>query len=329
MIKDEIETNKLIDIREKQKELREKQAEIEEFLKEIEKLNTICFALSGNIKFEREKIDSLKKEIAFRKKHLEEVDKNLNSFLDKNNPNSQFYVDEIKNKIIKEKLTQLLEEKIPELKPNQLNHERNDSDNEFRDLITDHVNLMYIQYDSSQNTPDKTDKQQFRISSKSTFKSLKRIACLYWDIDNDGDYIICDDAEGILYNEDILIDAWLRDYSALANNLKLVSINSLKMRQKLIGNQENRIKENNKFNYKNLKKENFLDINIGNDNSNHKIREFFNEYQGLNPFILIEEKSEDGAEKKIEGAGEQARNIETSFWMLLLLLCFFILTLFF
>ena len=83
MIKDEKENNTLIGIREKQRELREKQAENEEFIKEIEKLNTVCFALSGSVKFEREKIESLKKEIGYRKKHLKNIEKNFNCFNDK------------------------------------------------------------------------------------------------------------------------------------------------------------------------------------------------------------------------------------------------------
>jgi hypothetical protein len=349
MLKNEKETNNLIEIRDRQKELREKQAESEDFIKEIEKLNTICFALSGNIKFEREKNESIKKEIIFRKKHLEDTEKNYRSFLDRDKPESKFYVMEIKNKLIREKLINLLTDRIPELAENNPNNANSDLfkqnfnisdqnkeqplENEFKNLVIDHVNLTYVQYEGEiQTGREISDRQSFRISSISNFKTLKKIACQYWDIENENDFVITDEAEAILYYEEASINEWLRDYSVLANSFKLISINAIKDRSKLVGNQENRIRDNNKLGVKGFKKENIIIGNPTGDQSVHKIREFFNEYPGLRPYTLISdnnEKAVEEKEKKLEGAHDQAKNIETSFLMLLNLALFFVFNLIF
>lgn len=345
MINDK-ETNNLIVIRDRQKELREKQGESEEFIKEIEKLNTICFALSGNVKFEREKNESIKKEIIFRKKHLEDTEKNYRSFLERDKPESKFFVMEIKNKLIREKLIDLLTDRIPELVENNAissssdlyrptfnisDENKEQSENEFKNLIIDHVHLTYVQYEENQTGKETTDKQSFRISSISNFKTLKKIACQYWDIENENDFVITDEAEAILYYEEASINQWLLDYSVLVNSFKLIPINALKGRIRLVGNQENRIRDNNKLGVK-FKKGNIIIENSLPDQSAQKMKEFFNEYPGLRPYTLISdnnEKSGEEKEKEMEGAEEQAKNIETSFIMLLNLTLFFVFNLIF
>lgn len=333
-MKDDKETINLINRRDDLRRKREKKAENEEFRKEIGNLNTICIALSGNIKFEREKNESLVKEINFRKKHLEEIEKNFLSFNDRNNPEAKGYIVQMKNKLIQKKLEELLIEKIPEI--NKSNNKNDNAlmsnENEFQNLVTDHVVVHYLQYNDPYDTDKvKDDRQSFRISSKSTFKSLKKIACQYWDMENENDFVITDESEAMIYNEEMTIDSYLRDYSVMANSFKLLSLLTLKVRTKLISTQENKIKEKNKFSNKGGKNEGISEINSAHDGSQHKIREFFNEYPGMRPFTLItdDKVGSEGGSRKVEDAYEQAKNIETSFWMLLMLLLFFVLNIYF
>jgi hypothetical protein len=329
MKKDDKETTDLLDIKERQRRLREKQAENEEFIKEIERLTSKCTALSSSIKFEKEKNESLKKEIHFRRRHFDDIEKNFNSFKDKNNPESKFFVMEMKNKLIRERLNELLTERIPELNTNKESVNDYGEKNEFRDLVVDHVTLTFIKYEGIVPTGlEKIDKQSFKIAKNSTFKTLKIIACQYWDLENENEYLITDEAEGMIYNEEIFIDSWLRDYSVLANNFKLVAISAIKLRNRLVGNQESRVKENNKISSKGGKKENIqLSGSGGGDSSKHKIREFFSEFPGLKPFTLSYLSEQEI--KKLDDAENQAKNAETSFFMLIVLIVFFFLNLFF
>jgi hypothetical protein len=335
MSKAEKETSKAVELKEKQRQLRERQTENEEFIKEIEKLNSTCFALSDNLKFEREKNESLKKEMNFRKKHLDNIEKNYTSFLEKNNPSSKIFVMELKKKMIREKLIELVIDRIPELNTNTgaINNDANaeeGNENEFRNLIIDHVALTYIKYEGNKRTGlEDTDKQSFRIAKNSKFISLKKIACQFWDINEESEYVITDEAEGLIYNEDMCVDNWLKENSVLANNFKLVPLNAIKSRNNLVGNQVSRIKENNKIGSRAARKENFAQSNIV-DSSKVKIREFFREYPGLKPFILVdqEEVKKGGADKNLDDK-DQAVKIETSFLMLVLLVVFSLLNIFF
>lgn len=329
MKKDENEKNGIVDIKERQRRLREKQAENEEFIKEIDRLTSRCTALSSSIKFEKEKNESLKKEIVFRRKHFEDIEKNFNSFKDKNNPESKFFVMEMKNKLIRERLNELLKERIPELNTNKESVNDYGEKNEFRDLVVDNVCLTFIKYEGPIPTGlEKIDKQTFKIAKNSTFKTLKLIACQFWDLNNDSEYIITDEAEGMIYNEEVLIDSWLRDYSVLSNNFKLIAISDIKLRNRLVGNQESRVRENNKISSKGGKKQNLqLSGSGGGDSSKHKIREFFTEFQGLKPYTLTYQSENEI--KKLDKAEDQAKNAETSFFLLIILILFFVLNLIF
>jgi hypothetical protein len=330
------QNKKLLDKKERIKDLRKMKAENEEFTKEIEYLTSNCFALSENIKYEHEKNQSLKGEIQFRVNHLEEIEKQYTSVVDEKNPESKKYVIELKNKIIKKKLEEILIEKIPEISvsANKNDNKEEINQNEFHNLVFDHVMLIFTTYETSPTESianplshnKREDKQNFRISKLSTFKNLKKIACMFWDIDNDNDYAITDEAEALIYNEDMKIDTFLKDYSVLGNCFRLMSYPHLKTRNKLTGIQEHRMKEANKIYDKN-KKENFEVY--GGGSSAVKIKDFFNEYPGLKPFTLISSEDKSGSEaiSKKSDVQTQAKNIETSFWMLLLLILFFVLNL--
>lgn len=324
--------------KEKLKDLRRKKAENEENIKEVRRLNENCYALSEQIKYENEKNIGLKTEIEYRIHDLKEKERQYSSVVDQNNPDSKKYVIELKNSMIKNKLEELLLEKMPELNTSNTTNGTsnfNKQDNEFYDLIFDNITLLYTQYDSNDpSIKSKEDKQSFRVSKDSTFKFLKQIACAFWDIDNDNDYAITDEAEALIYNEDMKIDGYLRDYSPLVNVFRLMSISALKTRSKLIGIQEHRMKEVNKLysKDKSRKKDNKNEVNSAYDSSAHKIKDFFNsDYPGLKPYLLSinEEKSENTDKPKREDAHSQANKIETSFFMLLVLVIFFVLNIMF
>ena len=163
MLKADKEDKSLLDLKEKQRKHREMQTENEENVKQIEKLKTTCFQLANSVEFEQEKNKSLKKEIQFRKKHFENTEKNYLSFKDKHNPESKIFVMELKKKLIKDKLTELLTDSIPELNGNSQKDANVDPQNEkkeFNNLIIDHVVLTYVKYEGGERSGfEEIDKQ--------------------------------------------------------------------------------------------------------------------------------------------------------------------------
>jgi hypothetical protein len=92
------------------------------------------------------------------------------------NPDTLNSVEEMKNEFIKKNLEELLIQDSPELNymkdiyDEEIEHENN----EFRDLIYDHVTIIHTVYEKNEDAMEKTEeKKNFRISKKTDFKSLK------------------------------------------------------------------------------------------------------------------------------------------------------------
>jgi hypothetical protein len=312
-------------------ELRKKRAHNDELKKQIEDLNTECYALSDDFKKEVDKNKALEQEIIFRREHFKEINRQLESLQDSGNPNSLEYLKKIKDKYIKKKLEDLIYEKIPEINIllNEQDHSKQneiESRNEFYNLLYDYVKLINTSYEPDHHTKKKELEQCFKISKKSTFNALKIQACTFWGISDYNEYVICDDYENLIYNENLCINAYITEYSISSNNFRLIALNTIKSRKKFTPLQEIRMKEENKLISK-PKAVQRLNYEYTTDTSVTKIRDFFSKYLGLRPYLLqIEEK--EGGEKKLTPY-QQAKNIETSFWMLFILLIFFFLTLLF
>jgi hypothetical protein len=312
-------------------ELRKKRAHNNELKKQIEDLNTECYALSDDFKKEVEKNKALEQEIIFRREHLKEINRQLESLQDSGNPNSVEYLKKIKDKYIKKKLEDLLYERIPEINVllNEQDHSKHneiESRNEFYNLLYDYVKLINTSYEPDHHTKKKELEQCFKISKKSTFNALKVQACTFWGINDYNEYVICDDYENLIYNENLYINSYITEYSISSNNFRLVALNTIKSRKKFTPLQEIRMKEENKLISK-QKTVQRLNYEYTTDTSVTKIRDFFSKYLGLKPYLLqVEEK--EGSEKKLT-PHQQAKNIETSFWMLFILLIFFFLTIMF
>jgi hypothetical protein len=306
---------------------RQAQTENDENTEIIKKLNKQCYALTQNIKFYEKKNEEIENEIKKRESELDIIEKKLSQIkVNKEGDDAQNLIKEHKKKKINEILEKILSDKVPELNIQNDGDKNENIDNEFRNLVFDHVVLYNTQLDVQSSTNEKSRKL-FRISAQSTFEDLHQVSCQYWSIENKEDWVITDDAEAIIYNEKEKINDWLKAYSPLINNFKLVSINTLKERKMLVGNQDNRIKEMNKLGVKGEKGESYSQQSQ--NNPREEINNFFNEFPGLKPFILLDDKSKEFTDKSAEDASVQAKNVETSFWMLLILILFFFLNLFF
>lgn len=302
-------------------ELRQKKQEIDRYLPEIEQKNEICHQLFENIQYEKTKLHTYQQEINIRTKRLEALKTQLSAIRGLGNANSKNQVTEIKTQIIKEKLEELLSQKIPEVGLSNNKKAKNESDeNEFKDLVHENICIIYTQYESATAKTKKEEKQSFKISKKTKFKTLKETACQFFRIENPNDYLLTDDSEAILYNEDLEIDEYMKYYSVRLNVFRLVSSLLLRARSKIIPIQENKLKEMNTFKSKSrneVKK-------TGQGTGSQYLNEFINDYSGFKPYIL--RKDDTIPEKEPGEIKAQAKELDTSFIMLLLTIVFMAFT---
>jgi hypothetical protein len=309
--------------------LREKRAEYDEIKKHIELINTKCYAYNAELKLEEDKLKALRSEIEFRKRNRDELEtqyESLKASGDSSKSNEE-YIKTMKTKFIKQNLSRLMHEKIPEIDKVLNNQSENEAlESEFFNTVFDHVKLLFTVYDT-QNPFLKLksdDEKCFKISKKSQFSILKTQACYYWGLNDEKEYVITDDSESFIYNENQSINTFLENYSVSNNLFRLVSINTFKNRKKIFPIQEHRFREN-KLSAKQKPREKKR-YELTADSSTTEITKFYNEYAHIKPYLLLPD--EKNIVRNIDPYA-QARNIETSFWMLLLLLIFFALTIIF
>ncbi len=177
-------------------------------------------------------------------------------------------------------------------------------------------------------------KQAFRISSKTTFLDLKEIACEFFHVTDNKNYLITDEAESIFIDEESNVNEYLSEFSVFSNNFKLVSLSVLKSRTELIKVQKDKIKtENNKL-LDSLGRGNqggSAAESSGHDSSLGKINSFFNDYFGLTPYILHEgeeksEKDRKAAKNSSIFTSSLVTSIDTSFVMMIVLVFYYIFT---
>ena len=305
-------------------ELRQKKQEIDRYLPEIEQKNEICHQLFENIQYEKTKLHTYQQEINIRTKRLEALKTQLSAIRGLGNANSKNQVTEIKTQIIKEKLEELLSQKIPEVGLSNNKKAKNESEeNEFKDLVHENICIIYTQYESATAKTKKEEKQSLKISKKTKFKTLKETACQFFRIENPNDYLLTDDSEAILYNEDLEIDEYMKYYSVRLNVFRLVSSLLLRARSKIIPIQENKLKEMNTFKSKSRNEVK----NTGQGTGSQYLNEFINDYSGFKPYIL--RKDDTIPEKEPGEIKAQAKELDTSFIMLLLTIVFMAFTIFF
>ena len=301
-------------------------AENEDLLKENEKLNEKCYAIAEKINYQSEKNKNFQHEIEYKQKLSKQFERTYKSIIS-DNPDTIKIVEEMKNDFIKKKLEELLLQNIPEIY-----HLKNTLDeeievfkqNEFHDLIFDHVTIIRTDYEKvTEVWKKREEKIEFRISKRTDFKTLKITACNYFDIENLEDYVLTDDAEALISNDKILLDEFMRNYSVFNNCFRLISISHLNSRSQLIDLQEYRMKVTNKLNIKDLNKDVNVKYKSNSDFSGPKIKEFFSEYPGLKPFILQSDEKMTIPNEIRQNKGN-SKKLETNFLMILAILVFFI-----
>ena len=297
---------------------RQKKREMEKYVQEIESKNEICHQLTENIKYEKTRNNTTKNEIKLRADRLKELNEQYQAILNKDNLEMDSKVNLIKKQIIKEKLEELLDFKIPEAGLKQKRKINDVNENEFKDLIHESIKVIYTKYESPFSKINKEESQNFIISRYSIFSSLKETACSYWNLDMN-EFILTDETESIIYNDKIPINEYMKSYSIRSNIIRLIKINILKARVKILPSQESRLKETNKLEIKGKG-----EIKRGGGGSFTQIvSEFINNYPNLKPYLL----GKDPGESESENKEIQAKDLDTSFYMLVLCFLLCILTL--
>ena len=305
---------------------RERQIEIENYIDEIEKKTKSCHELLEKIQITKKDIQNLKIEINICRKRLSQLEKNFDFINngDLQNPNTCEQIKILKQKIIIDKLDKLLSEKIPELNlnPNFYNKIENE-ENEFHGLIHENIKVILTTYI---NTEDLNYQKQeeyccFKISCNTKFSYLKKTCAIFWNINDIEEYLFTDDVEGIIYNENLIINDYMKYYSIKSNIIHLIKKNTLNNRKKLLQFQEILLEEMNSEKIK-QKSEN----RIIKDSGNTIIRNFFKTYSGLIPYSIDKVEYKDG-EEQVKTISP--KELDTSLIMIILFLIVFILTLIF
>ncbi len=297
---------------------RQKKREMEKYVQEIESKNEICHQLTENIKYEKTRNNTTKNEIKLRADRLKELNEQYQAILNKDNLEMDSKVNLIKKQIIKEKLEELLDYKIPEVGLKQKRKINDVNENEFKDLIHESIKVIYTKYESPFSKINKEESKNFIISKYSIFSSLKETACSYWNLDMN-EFILTDETESIIYNDKIPINEYMKNYSIRSNIIRLIKINILKARVKILPSQESRLKETNKLEIKGKG-----EIKRGGGGTFTQIvSEFINNYPNLKPYLL----GKDPGESESDNNEVQAKDLDTSFYMLVLCFLLFILTL--
>ena len=228
----------------------------------------------------------------------------------------------LKTETIKAKLDELLAQKIPEAGlSNNIKAKDESEKNEFKILVHENINIIYTQYETATSKDKKEEKQSFKISKNTIFKTLKETSCQYFGIENINDYLLTDDTEAILYDEELKIDDYMKFYSVRINILRLMSITLLRARAKIIPLQEDRLKETNTFKSKlrnEVKKS-------GHGSGSQYTNEFINYFMGYKPYFLSQE--ENIVEKDSSEVKSEAKDLDTSFIMFALTIVLMALTL--
>ena len=320
-------------------------SENEQLEREISELNECCFGLKETILYEELKIEDLNKEIKFRQEQQEQISKQFQSIKEnQHGQESKKFIFQKKTKIIKDLLEEEIIKRIPEFSNSNKNNAAEDK-NEFTNLTFDHIFVQYtdkfeslLENDDSKifNKPQnlKYSKQCFKISSYTTFIELKNVACQFFCVENEGEYLITDEAESILIDDSQKINEYLMNYSVFNNNFKLTFLPFIKRRTALLEAQEQKIRSDNKLNDAAAGGGGKDSSGQGYDTTIGKIKSFFNEYIGLKQYLLYE-----GVDKKEVSSGKKIQNniftqslvnrIDTSFIMLLFLILFYICTIVF
>ena len=307
---------------EKINEMRKKKQDIDKWLPEIERKSQKCHHLKEKIEEEKKKIKEIQIEMELSQQKKEENRKTLASINGTGHLEDKGRIQKLKEEIINQKLKALLFDKLPETGISNMKRAKNEkNENEFYNLIQNNIEVIYTVYDSSTTTTATIEeKQKFNISNNTQFKSLKNTACNFWNISNVNDYYLTDETEAIIHDEDMKIDEFITLYSVRCKCFKLIHISLLKARNKVLPFQEHELQKKNLFNSKEdiIVKKSFQGLSM------QYVNEFINQYIGLKSYFL--KKDENAVEREILNSKKQARELDTSFIMLVLMIVFMSLT---
>jgi hypothetical protein len=331
------------------KELREFKNENENYENQTNLLNEKCYAIMGEIEYLKEKLIHTQQEIDYRNNKLIEIkDKfiSLNSILkegeikikDKNNLNK------IQSDLIKRNLEKIFLENIPEWescidkKDKFFDQENHLKEPPFSDLIFDNVIIIIDinEINKSKNVLTlKLIKQSFLISKFSTFKEIKSISCKFFSLSDEDLFIITDIHEAIIYNENMNIEYFFREYSVILNEFKLTRLKTIKEKIKLDNKSEQYLLSSNRINNKKILSDNCHFSGKIEKKFISKFIEFFSDYPRLKNYCLLNGNEKEirfndiGNEKYKKKIDTLKYSLETSFMKFIILLIIYFTTVIF
>ena len=86
---------------------------------------------------------------------------------------------------------------------------------------------------------------KIRIDKNSKFSDIKTICCSFWDISNNNDYVITDENEGMVFDQEFNVNDFIRDYYH-NGYFRIIDIKNLKKRYDLLTGQQQKMQYFNK-----------------------------------------------------------------------------------
>ncbi len=295
-------------------------------------LNKSNSELSQNIIYQKNKNASLLSQIFTMEKNLKEINIQYKALVNSDDPESQRQILEIKRGAIKTKIEDILERKFPEIKQYGVEDLPKNEQNEYYNMIYDHIIINFFQFDEYDNKIINKEKQGFRISKESSFSSLKTICENFWLIDNIEDYIFADEIEGVIPQDQDKVYDYLRNYSIRSNVILLIPIAVINIRELPLPEQENKMKELNRVKgNSNVNMNNDNNLNIEFNKKKEKIVQFNELYEGLKLFTSINQRKDLKEKEDIYSMGDNHLNTKqgtfsTSLIMLFTTICSIIFT---
>ena len=295
------------------KEIRDKQIAIDELTVALERKSKEILFIQESIAIEEERLREEKEEYNIR---FKDYQKTLTEIDNLENNGSNFSLNEmikLRKETAENEISKQLKERITQL-DKVYKGSLNKNDQIYYQLIFENIQVKY-----------KNKNLSFIINKHTTFSLVKHQVIEFFKIDeNPSLYIFTNEINALIMTEEQSIDNYLRDYSINNNQFFLDYLPNLMDLKSLTPLQDSRISDNFKSN-KRIGNKNKVEQNSNFDFTQNEIKNFTSDFSLIKYFQLDEKKSK--LLEKEKTSLQRAKNIETSFLMLLMLIIYYLLTL--
>lgn len=325
-----LEKNLLDNKRNKIEEIRILQIEISDIKEKESKTQNDIISYSDFCKNTKNKILNLENQIEFKEILLNDLIRKSNSINNSENIDSKEIIRELKTKLILKEIDNFFSQKVELLIWDEDTLLINA--NSFQNLMFNFISIIYnpkydlnFNFNNNGNLENREKKIEYIISQNITFKQIKFQVSKFLNIGNDEKYIFADFAEGIIYNENIQVNAYLEQFSNFNNTFKILNINDIKFITNISEKQNFMIQDKNMLKQKVKDKINFVQ-NYDFDRNKFIINEFFKDYPLLKHYKseLTSSDFQNRDDNKYHVKFIESSNLSTSFFNIILSFIFFL-----